>query len=192
MLFVFLKKLWWVFVLAGIILFVIVILKVSENIAAQTDNSFCRNSGILRLAQKTVFFKKAVYWQTRTVKNAGLNDPHYWEAIDRRYGNILGIRKDGSLVYQYFDDDRILEADGYLGNIKITDLAGAARLLQSMRQFEVVISLYENDYLIVWMQSRPINLDLIQRSVALPDFRPPTNIADQIFAKYYWMKLYEQ
>jgi hypothetical protein len=160
-------------------------------ILAVQDSLFLQMTGIKESAQQVVFIKKALYWECRAWKHRTTNDLGNWRPVQRVYGHLYSLNKDGSLNYQYYEKNRIKYGIGQIANVQITNLLGLARNLLRDKQQPFIFDLYNNGYIVVWRPdgSQVWNLEIIQSGFANPELNPPTGVVDRLFADYYWLKV---
>lgn len=168
------------------ILAVAAVLLINTVVAFQ-NTGFLRESGIAAVGTRAAAMKDAAYWTLRSWINAtgAQSSPM------KRYGYIHHGNSDGTITVTVIEDDhyvsrRILPADIVMGNPG-TFTASIA----SLRDRPVDLELYAvpgagYPYAVIWLDARPLNIELVASGAAIADPNPPTNIVDKIFANYYW------
>ena len=148
--------------------------------------------GATETGNRVVAAKEAIFWSYR----AWSNSHDYAEIKPKRvYGYIQSTNRDGTVNLQIIVHNEYQTIRATLADLQITNPNGLAAIFAMDKQIAVDIDLYNLPTdgsesaipsAVIWIDTRPINIDLITASVAIPQKTPPTNIVDRAFAEYNW------
>lgn len=147
------------------------------------DTTITRATGLIALQEKAIAFKNAIYWETRAITNPdGLATP------TTSYGYVDGIDFDKQVFLSTPGEKGYVRTKFKLADVQVNNLNKAASYITTLRKNDARIDRY-GDAVVIWLNNKPLNIELIESGLAVPDPSPPTNIVDRAFAAYYWSQL---
>ncbi|MFK4134806.1 hypothetical protein ACI2KR_21350 [Pseudomonas luteola] len=145
---------------------------------------FGKASGLQEVKYRIEMAGKASFWTYRALRG---NESSYEQGTTRR-GYIDKGQREYLLVYLYEGEGRTRQivTMANVNNKTVTLERFAERYRGKQLRFDLY-KVPEEKYprALVWNIEVPLNLEVIAEGGG-PDLNPPTNIADWIFAKYYW------
>lgn len=156
------------------------LLAVTLLLAAIPDSAATEAMGLVALRERAEALRHAAYWQARAM----VNTPSALIPTVE-YGFVLGIDADKRVVVSVPVGDRFVTRKLHLADVVVTDLEGAGGLIGRYKQTNSRIDVYD-DMAVVWIEDKPLNIQLIEEGMATPQADPPTNIVDRAFTAYYW------
>lgn len=146
------------------------------------DSPMLRAMGITGQQKRIAALGNGIYWSTRAaVSQTGSPEEH-----TQIFGNIERVDSAGRLIVSVPEGEKWVQKPLTLANAEITDMYGAAQIVGSLRTENARFDVYGANRVVVWIRNTPLNVKLIEASVARPDTNPMTNIFDLAFATYYW------
>lgn len=147
------------------------------------NNEFSQAIGLTAFRESALNLREAIYWETRAKLNPGaVLTPNI------EYGFVVGIDFDSGVFVSVPEKKEFVQHKLKLADVKVTNLNGVAEYINQRKQMDARLETY-GDAAVIWIEDKPINVDLINKGMAIPDPNPPTNIVDRVFAEFYWNKL---
>lgn len=174
--------------MAGSVLALGLFLGVAANSDSLNENAFAKEVGLAAVAKRANAIKKAVQWElvARSVED---RDPD-----KRLYGNLYSLDRDGTILFRYFSPEgrETRYARARLANIEIQELESTARRVREETYSDAVIDVYDDKYVIIWIDRKAFNRNLVRDGLAIPKADPDTPIKGWIISDYYWHKAGEE
>ena len=146
------------------------------------NSEITRAMGLVALKERCAALRSAIYWESRAAMN-----PVSEQAPVIDFGFVVGIDYDGQVFLSVPLKSEFVQRKVKLADIQIVDLQGVATAIQDKHQLDAKIEMY-GDMAVIWIEGKPLNVELVNAGLAKPDPNPPTNIVDRIFATYFWNK----
>jgi hypothetical protein len=144
---------------------------------------FLTTIGITGTQHKVSAFGSALFWEYNALRHTKSSGTAPLKSV---WGTVAGLDKTGAILVSIPDGKAWKTEAIHVADTKITNLYGAAGLINQFRSEDALLDYYEGDQVVIWIRDVPINVKLIEAGFARPDPNPPTNIVDRAFASYYW------
>lgn len=145
------------------------------------QSEFFRVIGVTGVQTRLSALYYAAFWRGRSFTNPSTAIAR----TDVEYGTMAGLDESGLLIVSVPVGPRYQYKKVQMADIKISNLHGAAALINRHRARDAKIDIYPDNQVVVWLADVPFNVKLIEAGYATPDPNPPTNIVDQAFSTYY-------
>lgn len=145
--------------------------------------TFLTSVGVNGAQRKVSAFGSAIFWQSTAMMHAKSDETKPNKSI---WATLAGLDKDGRLLVTVPNGAKWKIETIRVADARITDIYGAAGLVNQFKAEDVLLDYYQDDQVVVWIRNVPFNVKLIEAGFAVPDPNPPTNIIDIAFASYYW------
>ena len=174
--------------LAGIAFFILLFLGLSSSSESLNKSEFAQRIGLATVAGRANAIQHAIRWEIASwpvFHGSDILDPDY-----TLYGNLYSLHPDGTLMFRYFDPEtkKTRYARAELANIEIQKLMPTAKRVQKMSYADAIIEVYDERYVIIWIDREAFNRDLVRDGLAIPEDNPNTPIKGRIISDYYWHK----
>lgn len=156
----------------------------------RNESFFLNASGATSKLEQIVYLKNAIAYEVRALKNRKYSEGMMLP-LKRRYGEIIGVHKDGRVEYEYYKENSVIRKSSSLVNLKVINSFKIAERVQSLAHNKAVFDIYKNGDILIWMKGQPLNLLFVNNGYATPDPTPATNMVDRLFAEYYWRLLFK-
>lgn len=160
----------------------VIIAAASAATSAMPNSEITRAMGLVALKERCAALRSAIYWESRAAMN-----PVSEQAPVVDFGFVTGIDFDGQVFLSVPIKNQFVQRKVKLADIQIVNLKGIAAIIQEKHQLDAKIEMY-GDMAVIWIEGEPLNVELVNARLAVPDPNPPTNIVDRIFATYFWNK----
>lgn len=160
----------------------IIVLVALGAVAAMPDTAATRAMGLVDLRERAYALREAGYWKTRAL----LNPTSELKPVVE-YGFVVGIDSDKQVIISVPENATFVRRKVKLADVTVLDLQGAAAVIEHHKQLDARIDVY-GDLAVIWIADKPLNVELVNAGLAIPDPNPPTNIVDATFAAYFWNK----
>jgi hypothetical protein len=140
-------------------------------------------------SNKAHYFVNAVYWEARAFAYDG-PDRRSETPSTHFIAKILGITDKGHVLF--LRGAGVIEAK--LADLNITDIPGTMKLINQYKGKRLFVDYYQftennksHKYVVLWNEfDAPINLEIVERQLAVPDDTPSTNVVNILMASYFW------
>lgn len=134
----------------------------------------------------------AVMWATSSTEGSE-RDPVKPQRFAGSIEKVIG----DMLVIVYYDKGQQIRKLVKPANVIVTDKAAFARWADAYKLKGVSVDFYQSlgevsGYsvwaVVLWYRKTPINVELVEKGIGVPEKNPPTAVVNEIFSLYYWKK----
>lgn len=107
---------------------------------------------------------------------------------EKTYGFIERAFEDGSIEVVLYTQAGLRSSIKVLGSIDPLVpryMHDYERYLLQYRRQDAVIDIYDNQYIVIWVDGEPINLQLIEQGLAIPN-TVPSALYPRIWVRHHW------
>lgn len=148
--------------------------------------------GLTSLKERAVDGYNAYHWARKGIPSA-----ESLPITPQRHGATIERAGKGMLLITYYDKGASTRRLIKLSNVDVTDEAKFDRWAQAYVLKPVTVDFYmptekysEHDVwaAVVWSAKKPINVELVEQGIGVPEYNPPTTAVNLIFSQWYLKK----